>query len=103
MTAPSYRSVCQLTGKKAATDFIAGVEHDGHRPSRAPHAPAHAPCGLDRHHLGRRVMFQQWDTEHGQFVTHTGVVLAHADRTVTIQLDGGGEVWTSCGHVTAAR
>jgi hypothetical protein len=99
MIAPTYRSVCQFTGQKAG-------------PAALPHLPlprgprlasAPAPCGLPRHAPGRRVQFTQWDKARGAMETITGKVITHVDRTVTVQTDDGREIWTSCGHVVAAR
>lgn len=70
---------------------------------RAPTTPAPAPqpCGLPYHEPKQRVRFQRWDNDGRRFVTITGTVLEHRDRTLNIRT-ADGDVWTSCGHVVAA-
>lgn len=59
-------------------------------------APPLEPCTLVRHEPGRHV---QWVEGLTRF---TGVVVQHRDRQLLIRRDdGGGDVWTSCGHVAA--
>lgn len=58
----------------------------------------HNPCGLPYHRPGSRVQWQVWDRG---FVLRRGRVVAHADRTLTIEADGGYRVTISCGPVVA--
>ncbi|MFN3005106.1 hypothetical protein [Mycolicibacterium wolinskyi] len=67
---------------------------------RARTAPP-APCALPHHQPGRAVQFTEWDNEAGVMATVTGLVVQHANRTITIRTDNG-DKFTSCGHVAAA-
>lgn len=68
-----------------------------------PYTSQAAECELAHHRPGSRVQFHQWDIHQKMMHTHTGRVIAHEGRVLTIALDPDGiQHTTSCGHVVAS-